>query len=349
MTATNPAETFGARLRQARAMRGWSLRALADRLKDRVSHTTLAQLEEGTRIPGSEILLALADGLGQELDFFFRPISVQLEGIDFRKTSRLGVRQIAQVREEAAAHFERYLELEELCCERTKFQNPLRHTRVISFDEVEHGAMEVRAAWKLGHDPIPNVLELLEQHGAKVHLLDGPADFNGFSGTTGEIPVIVLNKNQPPDRMRFTALHELGHLIFDFGPDLDPEKACHRFAGAFLLPADACRQELHRHRSQLSVPELLLLKRRWGMSMAGIAKRSEQLGIISESTYKGFAIWMSKKGWRSSEPGEVVPESVTRFDRLLFRALAEGYLTLSKAAELSGRPLDELRGRLQGA
>lgn len=340
--------TFGERLRQARAMRGWSLRALADRLGGRVSHTTLNQLEKGLKVPGSEILLALVECLGQEPDFFFRPVAVRLEGIDFRKKSTLGKKEINKVREEAAAHFERYLELEELCEERTTFRNPVRHPHVANEQDAERAAMELRASWCLGHDPIPNVLELLEQNGVKVHLLDGPDTFFGFSGMADTIPVVVLNRRQPGDRMRLTALHELGHLVLEIAEGLNEETSCHRFAGSMLFPTDACRAELHGPRSTVSFPELLSLKKRWGMSMAAIGKRAQQAGILSDANYTAFARVLSARGWRTNEPGDVLAESVCRFERLLFRALSEGYISLSKGAELSGRSMDDLRKSLQG-
>lgn len=329
-------------------MRGWSLRNLSDRLGGRVSHTTVSHLENGLKLPGSEVLLALADCLGQAPDFFFRPVVVRLEGIDFRKKSTLGKKEIDKVREEASAHFERYLELEELCDERSAFRNPLRHPRVAAEQDAERAAMELRSNWRLGHDPIPNVLELLEQHGVKVHLLDGPDTFFGFSGMAGSIPVVVLNRRQPGDRMRLTALHELGHLVLEINEDLNEETICHRFAGTLLFPTDACRAELHGRRSTVSIPELLSLKKRWGMSMAAIGKRAQQAGILSDADYTTFARSLSAKGWRTMEPGDVAPESVSRFERLLFRALSEGYITLSKGSELSGIPMDELRKSLQG-
>lgn len=344
----SPSAIFGERLRQARAMRGWSLRNLADRLGGRVSHTTVSHLENGLKLPGSDVLLALADCLGQEPDFFFRPVVVRLEGIDFRKKSTLGKKEIDKVREEAAAHFERYLELEELCDERATFHNPVHSTHVSADKGAEQAAMGVRSSWHLGHDPIPNVLELLEQHGVKVHLLDGPESFYGFSGMAGSIPVVVLNRRQPGDRMRLTALHELGHLVLEIDEGLKEEDICHRFAGTMLFPTDACRAELHGRRTTISIPELLALKKRWGMSMAAIGKRAQQTGILSESDYTIFARTLSARGWRKDEPGEVPPESVGRFERLLFRALSEGYITLAKGAELSGRPMDELRKTLQG-
>ncbi len=348
MSNTSPVQVFGVRLRQARAMRGLSLRELAQAIDGKASHTLLAQYEKGQGLPGSEVLVALSQALGQGLDFFFRPASVRLEGIDFRKKSRLGKKEIEKIRETASDRIERYLELEELCGERSTFHSPLKKHLVSSYDGLEKLADELRSAWKLGKGPLSGVLDLLEQNGVKVHLLDGPEDFFGLSGWTGKIPVVVLNRNQPPDRLRLTALHELGHLVLELSDDLDEESACHRFAGAILFPAEACRSELHGHRHRFSVPELLLLKRRWGISLAAIAKRAEQLGIVTKDTYVAFVKRMGVSGWRRTEPGEVAPECVSRFDRLLYLALAEGFVTLSKASELSGRTLDDLHGRLQG-
>ncbi|HOX51711.1 MAG TPA: XRE family transcriptional regulator, partial [Fibrobacteria bacterium] len=335
--------------RQARAMLGWSLRVLAERLQGKISHTTIDQLENGERVPGSDVLLALAECLEQDLDFFFRPPRVQLGEIDFRKKANFGKKEITKVREEAAVHFERYLELEELCGDNKSLRSPLG-SRVVTTDaDLDRAALDLRQHWKLGLDPIPNVLELLEQHGLKVHLLEGPDKFSGFSGRAGNIPIMVLNKAQPADRLRFTALHELGHILLDLMPGMDEENACHRFAGSLLMPTDVCRQELRSHRSTLSIPELLILKRRWGMSMAAIARRAQQSGVLSLESYRTLARNFAIRGWRTREPGEVVPEVVNRFDRLLFGAISEGIITLSKASELSGKSLEELRTRLQGA
>lgn len=73
------------------------------------------------------------------------------------------------------------------------------------------------------------------------------------------------------DRQRFTLAHELGHLLLAErladGP-LD-EKACDRFAGAFLAPCGAVRQLLGPERHRLEWAELHMLKHEFGLSMAG--------------------------------------------------------------------------------
>jgi hypothetical protein len=48
----------------------------------------------------------------------------------------------------------------------------------------------------------------------------------------------------------------------------------------------------------------------------------------------------SAKGWRKREPGEPLPEEYPRlFNKLVYRALAEQYISESKAAELLGVPM----------
>ena len=54
------------------------------------------------------------------------------------------------------------------------------------------------------------------------------------------------------ERQRFTLAHELGHLVMDVAAKLDEKKAMQRFAGVFLMPANALWQknrqtpEIHR-------------------------------------------------------------------------------------------------------
>lgn len=74
--------------------------------------------------------------------------------------------------------------------------------------------------------------------------------------------------------------------------------------------------------------------------MAGWLQRARQCGVITESTH--LALWkrFSAKGWRTQEPGEPLPRELPRlFEQLVYRALAEQYLSESKAAELLGIPV----------
>src|SRR5690606_10969630 len=139
---------------------------------------------------------------------------------------------------------------------------------------------------------------------------------------------------------RFNLGHELGHLILDVEEGLDSETVCHRFVGAFLVPAQAVRFELGSKRTTLDMNELYMLKHKYGLSMQAWIFRAKDLGIISESTATRLFQRFRANGWHRHEPGEAIPaEFPLRMKRLIYRALAEDLISRSRAQELLGEPL----------
>lgn len=221
-------------------------------------------------------------------------------------------------------------------------------TKIQSYDQIEGVANHVRHQWDLGMNPIPVLIDLLEMKGVRVFCIDAREDakFDGLLAFAAESPVVVVGKYWPGDRQRFTLAHELGHLVLAnrLSDGLDSEKACHRFAGAFLFPDYSVKAYLGQKRSSLEVREVQSLKLEFGLSMAAIIRRAFDLGIIKEGYYKHLNIQFGKKGWRKCEPGEpVTSETGKVFCNLVFHALAEEYIGDSKAAELLSLPLDKFR------
>lgn len=165
--------------------------------------------------------------------------------------------------------------------------------------------------------------------------LEGPEGFDGFScWANGLIPVIAFNANTTGDRQRFSLAHELGHLVLDPVAEIDIEKTAHRFAGAFLVPAQTVYAELGRKRSNLGFAELLMLKREYGMSIQAWIMRVFDLSIIDERTYSALYRKLSVRGWRKEEPNGVCKETPQRLRLLVYQALAENLITPSYAATL---------------
>lgn len=100
----DPKQIFAQRLTQARKMRGLSLRALSEKLEGQVSHNALHKYEMGSMMPDASVLMAVADVLQQDVDFFFREPGLKLEGLQFRKASKLGVKEELALRERAVDH-----------------------------------------------------------------------------------------------------------------------------------------------------------------------------------------------------------------------------------------------------
>ena len=84
----------------------------------------------------------------------------------------------------------------------------------------------------------------------------------------------------PGDRQRYNLVHELAHYILGgrLSPHLDEERACHRFAGAFLFPREAVFQAVGKTRRAIEWPELLLFKEQFQLSMGAICYRLKDLG-----------------------------------------------------------------------
>ncbi|NTU52527.1 MAG: ImmA/IrrE family metallo-endopeptidase [Chlorobiaceae bacterium] len=193
-----------------------------------------------------------------------------------------------------------------------------------------------------GIDPIPGVVEMLESYHIRVIMIDAPKGFDGLAAWSGDIPVIVFNKNRDIVRRRFTAIHELPHLLFrcEAATPRENEKLAHAFAGAFLFPKESFLRTFGEKRTHLTVRELLDMKEYFGISVAAIMSSARGLDVISEFTYKNFWITWSKN--RINEPGAYrSKEEPARFRQLLDRAVSEEIITMSKAAELAEKSYNE--------
>lgn len=340
---------FNTRLYRARKAAGFSLRDLGERVG--VSHAAIKKYEDGIAMPSSDILLGLSRALGVRTEYFFRPESVALAGIEYRKRSSLPKKRLEAITHEVIDQIERRIELENL------FPRPPVKAfgiggglpdEVAKMEAIEAVAECVREAWDLGFDPIPDLIDVLETNGVRVFMIDadGESKFDGLAARVNEMPIVVVGRHWPGDRQRFTLAHELGHLVLAdrLSADLDEELASNRFAGAFLFPRTSVRQELGEHRNAIELKELGLLKEEFGLSMAGILYRARDLGIISPAYRDEQAKLFRLNGWHLKEPGGDHPaEKAHVFEQLLFHALAEEYIGESKAAELMNMPLQQFR------
>jgi len=344
-------ELFGKRLQQARKMEGLSLRALSDKIGGAVSHNALAKYERGEMMPDGTLLIALSRVLNQPQGFFFRPRTEEIQLVEFREKTKLGEKQEQVIRVKAQDHFERYLEIEQILGIKNTFANPIGSKVVSSVDAIEDIAVTVRKRWTLGLNPILNLTQALEGNGIKIFEVSAPDEFEGFSGWLKKAPVIVINREKNVFRKRHTLLHELGHFLLKghLGKGLNEEKVVPRFAGAFTIPEPSFKEAFGGHRDSLSLEELIEMKAEWGASISAIMVRAHQLKLIPYALYRRF--WETKGNeWKDAqaENGDDRYHGVeqsTRFESLVYRALAEEMITSSKASSLLNINLDELSKR----
>ena len=351
-------EIFPQRLHQARVMAKMSLRELSAAMGGMVSYAAISKYEKGEMMPGGEVMAGLCSALKQPADFFFRSHRVELDDINFRKRVRLSTAEEKSIRERARDFFERYGEIEQLLgCAINYASLDEAKFDVHDLEGAERAAEQLREKWKLGDGPLPNVHELLEQHGIKVHEAQTDDEaFDGFSGLAGGKPIVViarwLNANLP--RKRMTEVHELAHIVLRLPTDMpkkEQEKIANRFAGAFMLPEVPFGKMFGENRGSVSLGELIAMKAFFGASIMAIMKRAEQLGMISHPVYERFCIVASKQHWRSDgEPGNEKyrgNESHGRFRQLVFRAVAEGVISSSRGAGFLQTDLDSFRNDFQ--
>jgi Predicted transcriptional regulators len=191
-------EIFGARLKNARVINGMSMDDLCTKMNNLVSKQTISKYESGKMLPNSTNLIALANALNVKPDYLLRPFTVSLDRIEFRKKSKMSMKEENSIKERIRDKIERYIEIEEILGINSNFTNPISNNNVIAPSDVYRIAAEVRAAWQLGQDGIPYVIEMLEEHCIKVIEMDAPDTFDGLSGIVGEHkPIIVLNRIFP--------------------------------------------------------------------------------------------------------------------------------------------------------
>ncbi|MGH8576368.1 MAG: helix-turn-helix domain-containing protein [Gammaproteobacteria bacterium] len=352
---------LGARIKLARKKAGLSLRGLADALDRKVTAQAIGKYERGEMLPSSGVLIALSKALGVSLSYLMDTQGIALTGVDFRTKANTTARDRAQVETEVIEWIERYLQVERILdLDSTQWESPFEHPRRLeAVQEAEGLADEVRDKWQLGRDPIPNMTELLEEKGLKVLTVALPPRVSGFTcivkHTDGKpgLPVVVVNDQHPLERRRLTLAHELAHRVIDASNlAKQEEKAATIFGGAFLMPRDHLVREVGDRRQALGYKELIDIKRLYRVSGAALLVRLRDIGIISEPTLV-YAFQSVAHGWRTAEPEELERqrgqrERARRFERLCYRALAEGLISLIKAAELLRRPIAEVEAGLKG-
>ena len=263
--------------------------------------------------------------------------------IKFREGGRMSAKTESALRYRIADYLGRYLELESVLGTTTAFENPAAGLPVRTREDVEAAAAEVRKRWELGAGPIVNLLALLEDKGIKVYEARGIEAFDGLCGRFGSFPFIAVGMECPADRIRFTAAHELGHVLCDFSDKEDPESECHTFGAAFLLPRAALEKAFKPSRRKVNMGDLGEIKETYGVSLQAIMYRAHGLGLASDRQLRAFRETLKEKGWVVEEPVAYTgKEQATRFRRLLRYAVAADILDVATAAEMAGVPAEEL-------
>lgn len=312
--------TPGDRLKLVRELLGITQTDLANQLD--VSSSTIAYIETG-RLALTERLLELIF-----LRTGFPPGFFTYEGENDFELS-MGSLTLYRARKSATSkelsQIHRYAQLIVLCIARLRKRVSPLPVKIPRLDEPPQIAAEItRASLGLSPDkPIPNVVNRIEKAGCfaipipvSVPAVDGFSCWISESTGPASFPLIASVGKWPGDRVRFSAAHELGHLVLHHSmrgnvPSLEHE--ANAFAREFLVPEAALLEELE---SPPTLTSLMRMKERWGVSMQMLIMHSGASGLISERGKRYLFEKFRKEGWHKQEPIEVAIERPRLFGQM---------------------------------
>ena len=314
-----------------------------------VAQAAISRIENGTRDALSqEEIQSIARSLGFPVSFFYEqePLyrtPMSLHGAAFRKRAAVPAKdqhEVVSLANLYVMHFRKLLDAVDL-----EPEFPLLQFEVVSdkssvsenasgVTSASEAAQKVRAAWQLGDGPLPNLVRFVEATG--VFVVEGnfgKADIDGVTlRPPGMKPVIVLNRDRPADRKRFSLAHEYGHVVLHAFPYEAMESEANEFAAELLLPRAGILPDLKRG---ISIPRLGQLKQKWRTAMSALIYRAKFLGAISDEAATSLYKQMSAGGYRKREPSEfdIAPEPGKLVQKLVGLHLNELGYGLEELAE----------------
>lgn len=311
-----------------------------------VSPQTVYKIENGDLTPTNETLLKFRKA-GISIEDLFNEEAMMASGIEdliimepqFREGDKLSEDEKTFVKQETLEQVHKLMKLEDLTGRKVKFKNPLKNNKGIRDEkQAEAAAKEVRKKWQIFDNAIQNVIALLEVKGIRVIELKCP-NFNGMAAWFFDVPLIVLNYSASEvTRKRFTAFHELGHLILKIDDNVDSEtieRICDAFASTMLMPKELLIWEVG-NKSNLTPKELKRLKEKYGISFQAILVSSVFAGLISWSDYRKRNLSNEPKGDFS------VQEHADRINQLIQIAKDEDILDDKRAKALMGARISKV-------
>lgn len=348
------------RLKLARSFHRMTLDELGSRVC--ASKQYVNQVERGLKVPADDLVAAIADVLDVRPEFFFRspPADISTENSNFRRLRSTRVRDSEQliaygvVLDDLLSFIEQFLEL-------PKANFPSFAATVPA--DIEDVAERARIHWGLTSDhPIESTIRVAENAGAVVVKFPAVArEIDALSINRPRPLIIRSSEKEKPTRLRFDIAHEIGHLLLHTGPtvlDADAtlrrEAEADRFASAFLLPRKPFERTFPRAR-RLDWQCIFALKRQWNVSAQAILRRAYDLTLIDAAQYRTGCIFISKQGYRKSEPFEPeeieMPELLSTALRAMYDHLGMNVQEVSSRlgvqpvilGKLLGLPLPDLR------
>ncbi|MCQ2147090.1 MAG: XRE family transcriptional regulator [Bacteroidales bacterium] len=328
---------FGKRLKARRLMSGYSIRELVSKLDVKISPMAISKYENGKTYPSTDIISALAKVFDVKSEDFLHPFGNRIKNIEFRKDTVLSMKKINAIEKTVQSHIERYADLMDECGISIEPAS-INKTEIKCEDDVITAANALRKEWGI-EDQFISILPFLEKKGFILYeIKETEEEFDGISGKAGDFPIIVIRKNLNPEMKRFTALHELGHLMLEFCPGTKQstiEKYCQKFAQEVLLPTKKLTEIVTGlGERKLSLLEFAIIQRKYGIAIDIMISKAAQCNLISSETLNSY----KQKKERIQEfkqfavKSRYIEETCEMFTSTLYAAYTNKVLSIERAA-----------------
>lgn len=208
----------------------------------------------------------------------------------------------------------------------------------------EESAKYLRMFWQIGCLPVEHLIHFLEGKGIRIFSFSlniRSLDACSF-WTQDNQPVILIDYSRSAERIRFSLMHEVGHLLMHkdhLVHNRVEEEEADAFSSSFLMPEPAFSQDAPNPES---FDALIAYKRYWGVSLSALYYRLHKIGMMSDCNYRSKMISLNKIFGHTKEPSPIQSETSSLFSKVVDVLKKHGETSISLASEL-GLPDDILR------
>lgn len=326
----------------AREARGFTQTDLAEKLN--LHRANVSRLEIGDTRVQSETLQAIATATNFPLQFFMQEGGSIPANLAYRKREHVTVKLLTPI-EAKMNIIRRHVQFV------TRALNkPIPRLPVIEVTEETTPAQVagiIREKWNMKNGVVENMVKVLEDQGIIISSFDFETDRvdSRCMLTDDKYPIIFVNKNLLGDRLRYTLAYELGQLIMHtfttMSIDRDISREANQFAAAFLLPEKTIVEDLGS--SNITIPFLADLKRKWKISMISLLYRADDLGLVTPNQKRYLIQQFNQQKIRRREPVEldVEVEKPELLKTMIHQYIKEYEIGIEQMASILSIPLED--------
>lgn len=289
------------RLKEARLSAGLTQDELADQMG--IPRPSLTNMELGKRRIEINELVRIARILKQPLGWFLEPAAPE-SGLDVLARARAVEERDAAIIRATEFRVREYHELRRLLALPQESSIPrlpsVVSTKAAAVAQGWEAARKVRMVLAMGEQPVDRMCDVLMQQGVQVVVFHAPdSAMDGFAAPSRDLgDIVAVNTARTRERMRFTAAHELGHLVMDtdsagdiltssMADQASPiETRANAFAAEFLIPAPSLERSLRlrgkgQHTGTITHDDIEYLRRMYSVSFDALCWRLKDLGYLS--------------------------------------------------------------------